>query len=262
MIEKMLISYGLYNDVIGLICEYLHGDKPYWKVKFHSTVNIIQIQETKKDAICFDALKTRFSDFLLLQCEYDLYSSSQNEIAKSIHAQGKTCSVHEFIASQPIIDKLFYNKYVKSMQNCLIQHKWLNKSQQITHPHRKFSVYKFGNRYNVHSIMDNRWVGSVMQQDNMILVLHELKHYHETRKKVEKVKKRKFCFFQLHAVFNTHQYVYHVVGIYEKQLKLQDQYGEYKYCYYMQDDDSCFYIFPDKLYRYKYYTDNSLEKIW
>ena len=107
---------------------------------------MIQMQETKKDAICFDALKTRFSDFLLLQSEYDLYSSPQNEIAKSIHTQGKTCSVHELIASQPIIDKLFYNKYVKSMQNCLIQHKWLNKSQQITHPHCKFSVYKFGNR--------------------------------------------------------------------------------------------------------------------
>ena len=262
-IFQMVSSCGLYYDLIGLICEYLHGDKSYWKTKFKSTLDIIRTQEVKKYAICFDTLKIRFSDFLLLQGEYDLYVSPQNEVVKSIHDTGK-CSVHEFILSHAIIEKLFYTKYIANMQKYLIQHKWLSKcaTKKLTQPLHAFSVYKFGNHYHTHSIMNNRWVGSVMQQDNMILVLNELKHMYEMREKDLLVKKRKANFFQLHAVFTIHKFVYHVVGIYKKKLKLQDQYGEYRYCSYMQDNENCFYVFPDKRCKYKYYTDNSIEKIW
>ena len=80
-----IASCGLYYYIIGLICEYLHGDKSYWKKKFNSTLDIIRQQEVKKYAICFDTLKIRFSDFLLLQGEYDLYVPPQNEVVKSIH---------------------------------------------------------------------------------------------------------------------------------------------------------------------------------
>lgn len=264
MIEQILTRSGLYYDVIGLIGEYIHGDKSYWKMYFHSTLNVIRNQKTKENIIQYDELRKRFSDFLLLQGEYDIYQPPQNQIAKSIHMRGKSCSVHEFIAVQPIIESMFYNKYVISMQKQLRRHTWMNDSseQKVLQPYCENSVYKFGNHYSVNRIMHNRWVGSVMQQDNMTLLLHELLRWHESKEKMLKLEKRKKQFFQLNAVFSTHQYVYRVVEIDDDKLRLKDNYEEYKYCYYMHDDDGCVYIFPDKSWRYKYYTDNTVEKIW
>lgn len=134
--------------------------------------------------------------------------------------------------------------------------------KKITQPNNEFSVYIFGNSCNIHYIMNNRWVGSIAQQNNMTLVLQELLHRNIVKYKKEQMIKRKNCFFQVESVFNTHHFEYRIVELFEKKLTLQDEYGEYKCCYYMQDNDNCYYIFPDKLWRYKYYTDNSVEKIW
>lgn len=263
--NKNLLLNGLYYDVIGIIGEYIHGEKSYWKTRFKDVIEIISNDSVKDNRINYNDYITKITAFLLLQGDYNIhkYESGRNEIVLRIYSRGKTCSVNEFIKSQNIHEQLFYKKYLKTLHNMYTDdyiYDYIYK--KINTPDSHMNVYKFGNKFNVNSIMNNRWVGNLYQQDKMILVLHEIKHYHHEKERKKKIEKRRNCFFQLHSVFSTRQFIYKIVGVYSKHLKLQDQYDEYKYCRYMKDEDDCIYVFADKLYRYKYFTDNTIEKIW
>ena len=53
-VYKTLRENGLYDDVIGVISEYLHGDKKYWKEKMTMNANycINPFQQIKITSIC------------------------------------------------------------------------------------------------------------------------------------------------------------------------------------------------------------------
>ena len=267
-IKLMLERKGLYYDVIGVIVDYIGGDKSYWKQMNESVLRVISHEQIKTQKVNFETLKRDFLNFISLQQEYDIYNRNQNVIASIVKNNGKSIGIRAYLKQQHVVAQLYYHKLINRLRrneyNTFGFHNnpLSNQStQMLTDFDYTPSVYAFGNIQNVHRIMNNYWVGSIYHQYYFSITLHELKYAYEKKQKQKYIEIRKLSSFETGKKFCIKNNIYQIINVYKNAIRFQIDKKKIIYRRFMKDIDQCVYVFVDALYRYKYYTDNTIEKI-
>lgn len=262
----MLKRKGLYCDVIGVIVDFVGGDKAYWKRKNNSVIHAITNGCQK---VNFDTLKNDFIHFISVQHEYDTYNDNDNGIANTMKETGKSIGIRAYLEQQHIVAKIYCHRLIRRLRRSVFSTPSLydhGAYEQSKHMLVDFdftpSIYKFGNIRNVNRIMNDRWVGSISQQDKFSLLLEELKHTFEKKRKQKYIEIRQTHSFQVGRKLFVENKFYEVINVYRNSLRFQTEEKEIKFRRFMKDNDNCTYVFVDRMFRYKYYTDHSMEKVW
>lgn len=265
-IEALLRKKGLYRDVIGVIVDFIGGDKCYWKNRNQSVVRAVT---NGRSILDFDSLRLDFIHFIGLQHEYDPYNTNENVIANTMKQSGKSIGIRSYLKQQHIVAQLYYHKLMNRLRRSVYETPSLYEYGPYEQGKRMLldfdytpSIYTFGNSRNVGRIMKNRWVGSIPQQSQFLLVLEEVKYTFEQQERQEKIELRRKNRFQIGMCFEIKGISYQVIRVYENALKLRTSHEEVKFLRFMKDEDQCVYVFVDRLWRYRFYTDNKVEKVW